>query len=100
MHDTIFFNFLSISDFLCRFASWVTALQVVRTSLLGPRPRLFPPPLPRHVHSFNETRVRFSLGFGGILHTLGKIDDRRRCTARQLEIEAKFYLLDPFMLER
>ena len=60
-----FFNFLSISDFLCRFASskkskniysgkdtsiirWpkrrVTALRIVRTSFLGPRPRLFPPP--------------------------------------------------------
>ena len=63
----IFFYFLSISDFLCRFASifatkkskntycgkntviirwpprWMTALQVVRTSFLGPRPRLFPP---------------------------------------------------------
>ena len=65
-----FFNFLSISDFLCRFAAilaskkskniycgkttvlirwparWVTALQVVRTSFLGLRPRLFPPPPP------------------------------------------------------
>ena len=65
MHDVIFFNFLSNSDFLYRFASskrsetiycsedtsiihWpprrVTALQVVRTSFLGLRPRLFPPP--------------------------------------------------------
>ena len=65
MHDIIFFNFLSISDFLCRFASskkskniysgkdtsiirWpkrrVTALKIVRTLFLGPRPRLFPPP--------------------------------------------------------
>ena len=26
--------------------SWVTALQVVRTSFLGPRPCLFPPPPP------------------------------------------------------
>ena len=68
MHDIIFFNFLSISDFLCRFASFkkskniycgkdtsiirwpprrMTALQVVRTSFLGPRPRSFPPPHPR-----------------------------------------------------
>ena len=76
-----------------RFASCENIASRSQTSSLSP-------PLPRHVHSFNETRVRFSLGFGGILHTLGKIDDRRRCTARQLEIEAKFYLLDPFMLER
>ena len=68
MYDIIFFDFLSISDFWfplpVRFLllkspkiftvgksaiiRWpprsVTALQVVRTSFLGPRPRLSPPP--------------------------------------------------------
>ena len=68
MHDIVFFNFLaflisSAGSLLVSKKSkiiycgkstaiirWpprgVTALQVVKTSFLGPRPRLFPPPFP------------------------------------------------------
>ena len=63
--------FQFFNHFLCRFASIkiftvgktpsrVTALQVVKTSFLGPSPRLSPPPLP---HPWEDQYYRITCNY-------------------------------------